>query len=82
LPNKGIATPADAALMMRLGVEEVFVGSGIFESSDQDKRAKAIVMATSHDQEPEVTAEVSKGLGKAITSLDERQIPQESLLAH
>jgi len=77
----GIATPADAALMMQLGAEGVFVGSAIFKSSDPAKRAKAIVMATSHYQEPEIIAEVSKGLGEAMAGLDIKQIPQESLLA-
>jgi len=77
----GIATPADAALMMQLGAEGVFVGSGIFKSSDPAKRAKAIVMATSHYQEPEVIAKVSEGLGDAMAGLDIKQIPQESLLA-
>jgi len=77
----GIATPADAALMMQLGAEGVFVGSGIFKSSDPEKRAKAIVKATTYYQEPEVIAEVSKGLGEAMAGLDIKQIPDEELLS-
>src|SRR5207237_3703170 len=61
----GIATPADAALMMQLGAEAVFVGSGIFKSSDPAKRAKAIVQATTHYKDPEVLARVSEELGAA-----------------
>ncbi|HEX77780.1 MAG TPA: pyridoxal 5'-phosphate synthase lyase subunit PdxS [Dehalococcoidia bacterium] len=77
----GIATPADAALMMQLGAEGVFVGSGIFKSSDPAGRAKAIVMATTHYQDPKIIAEVSKGLGQAMPGLDIKEIPKESLLA-
>jgi pyridoxal 5'-phosphate synthase pdxS subunit len=77
----GIATPADAALMMQLGAEGVFVGSGIFKSSEPQKMAKAIVRATTHYQDPEVIAEVSKGLGDAMPGLDIKQIPDEELLA-
>lgn len=77
----GIATPADAALMMQLGAEGVFVGSGIFKSDDPQARAKAIVEAAAHYQEPEVIAEVSKKLGKAMPGLDIKQIPDEQLLA-
>ncbi|MCD6542063.1 MAG: pyridoxal 5'-phosphate synthase lyase subunit PdxS [Thermoplasmata archaeon] len=66
----GIATPADAALMMQLGSDGVFVGSGIFKSSDPEKRAKAIVEAVTHFDEPEVIAEVSKDLGEAMPGLD------------
>ena len=77
----GIATPADAALMMQLGAEGVFVGSGIFKSSDPSARAKAIVKATTHYQDPVIIAEVSKGLGAAMPGLDIKAIPQQELLA-
>jgi len=77
----GIATPADAALMMQLGSDGVFVGSGIFKSSDPLKRAKAIVVATTQYQNPEIIANVSKGLGKAMQSIDVRTLPEEQLLA-
>jgi pyridoxal 5'-phosphate synthase pdxS subunit len=77
----GIATPADAALMMQLGAEGVFVGSGIFKSSDPEVMAKAIVEATTHYQDPKIIAEVSKNLGKAMPGLDIKQIPTEELLA-
>jgi pyridoxal 5'-phosphate synthase pdxS subunit len=77
----GIATPADAALMMQLGAEGVFVGSGIFKSSNPEVRAKAIVMATTHYQDAAIIAEVSKNLGEAMTGLDIKQIPAEELLA-
>jgi pyridoxal 5'-phosphate synthase pdxS subunit len=77
----GIATPADAALMMQLGAEGVFVGSGIFKSSNPEVRAKAIVEATTHYQDPKIIAEVSKNLGEAMPGLDIKQIPTEELLA-
>jgi pyridoxal 5'-phosphate synthase pdxS subunit len=77
----GIATPADAALMMQLGAEGVFVGSGIFKSSNPEVRAKAIVKATTHYQDPAIIAEVSKNLGEAMTGLDIKQIPADRLLA-
>jgi pyridoxal 5'-phosphate synthase pdxS subunit len=64
----GIATPADAALMMQLGMDGVFVGSGIFKSSDPQKRAKAIVQATTHYNDPDVIAKVSENLGDAMDS--------------
>jgi pyridoxal 5'-phosphate synthase pdxS subunit len=76
----GIATPADAALMMQLGAEAVFVGSGIFKSSDPAVRAKAIVRATTHFKEPEVVAEVSKGLGDAMAGIETSKLPAEELL--
>src|SRR5512137_92924 len=66
----GVATPADAALMMQLGADGVFVGSGIFKSSNPSARAKAVVKATTHYQDAEVIASVSKGLGEAMTGLD------------
>jgi len=77
----GIATPADAALMMQLGAEGVFVGSGIFKSSDPASRAQAIVKATTHYQDSAIVAEVSKGLGSAMSGLDIKAIPQQELLA-
>ena len=77
----GVATPADAALMMQLGAEGVFVGSGIFKSSKPEARAKAIVKATTHFQDPKIIAEVSKNLGEAMPGLDIKQIPTEELLA-
>ncbi len=76
----GIATPADASLMMQLGAEAVFVGSGIFKSSDPSRRAKAIVIATTHYNDPEKVAEVSKGLGEPMKGLDIKLIPEEQLL--
>ncbi len=77
----GIATPADAALMMQLGVDGVFVGSGIFKSGDPAKRAKAIVEATTHYNDPEVIARVSRGLGEAMVGIEISTIPQTELLA-
>ena len=77
----GIATPADAALMMQLGAEGVFVGSGIFKSADPEKRAKAIVKATTHYQDYNVIAEVSKNLGEAMPGIEIKQIPEDQLLA-
>ncbi|MFH1381576.1 MAG: pyridoxal 5'-phosphate synthase lyase subunit PdxS [Chloroflexota bacterium] len=77
----GVASPADAALMMQLGADGVFVGSGIFKSSDPEARAKAIVKATTHYQDPAIIAEVSKNLGEAMSGLDIKQIPKDALLA-
>jgi len=77
----GVATPADAALMMQLGADGVFVGSGIFKSDDPPTQAKAIVQATTHYQNPEIIAEVSKGLGAPMAGLDVRSMPTEELLA-
>ncbi len=77
----GVATPADAALMMQLGADGVFVGSGIFKSSNPEVRAKAIVKATTHYQDPEIIADVSKNLGEAMSGLDIKQIPPSELLA-
>jgi len=76
----GIATPADASLMMQLGAESVFVGSGIFKSSDPKSRAKAIVLATTHFNDPKIVAEASKALGIAMKGLDIKQIPEDQLL--
>jgi pyridoxal 5'-phosphate synthase pdxS subunit len=78
----GIATPADAALMMALGAEGVFVGSGIFKSEDPPSRARAIVEATTHWQDAERVAEVSRGLGPAMASLESSRLEDEQLLAH
>lgn len=66
----GIATPADAALMMQLGVDGIFVGSGIFKSADPVKRAKAIVLATTHYNDPQLLAEISRDLGEAMHGLE------------
>lgn len=77
----GVATPADAALMMQLGAEGVFVGSGIFKSSNPPAVAKAVVKATTHYQDPAILVEVSKGLGAAMPGLDIKTIPQQELLA-
>ncbi|HEX9224642.1 MAG TPA: pyridoxal 5'-phosphate synthase lyase subunit PdxS [Candidatus Acidoferrales bacterium] len=77
----GVATPADAALMMQLGAEAVFVGSGIFKSGDPKARAKAIVDAVAHYDDPKFLAEVSQGLGEPMPGLDVRQIAEKELLA-
>jgi len=77
----GIATPADAALMMQLGADGNFVGSGIFKSEDPLGYAKAIVAATTYFDKPDVIAEVSSGLGKAMRGLDVASLPREELLA-
>jgi pyridoxal 5'-phosphate synthase pdxS subunit len=77
----GIATPADAALMMALGAEGVFVGSGIFKSEDPPARARAIVEATTHWQDAERVAEASRGLGPAMESLESSKLEGEQLLA-
>jgi len=76
----GIATPADAAIMMQLGSDGVFVGSGIFKSDNPEKRAKAIVEAVAHYDEPDVIAEVSKDLGDAMVGIEIESIPKEQLL--
>jgi len=77
----GIATPADAALMMQLGSDGVFVGSGIFKSDNPALMAKAIVQATTHYKDPKIIADVSRGLGKAMPGLEISAIPQTELLA-
>ena len=77
----GVATPADAALMMQLGADGVFVGSGIFKSEEPAKMAHAIVQAVTHYQDPKIIAEVSRGLGEAMRGLELSEIPQEELLA-
>ena len=77
----GVATPADAALMMQLGADGVFVGSGIFKSSNPEVMARAIVKATTHFQNAKIIVEVSKNLGEAMPGLDIKEIPDEQLLA-
>ncbi len=77
----GVATPADAALMMQLGADGVFVGSGIFKSSDPSAMARAIVVATTHYKDPKIIAKASRGLGDAMPGLDIKAIPKEELLA-
>ena len=77
----GIATPADAALMMQLGVDGVFVGSGIFKSADPAARAKAIVQATTHYKDAKIIAEVSRGLGEAMRGIEMRTLKPEDQLA-
>ena len=77
----GVATPADAALMMQLGSDGVFVGSGIFKSGDPAKRARAVVEATTHFRDPAKVAEVSKNLGEAMVGRSAKSIPEDELLA-
>jgi pyridoxal 5'-phosphate synthase pdxS subunit len=76
----GIATPADAALVVQLGAEAVFVGSGIFKSSDPERRARAIVKATTHAKDPKAVLEASEELGEAMKGLDVRQLDEKELL--
>jgi len=77
----GIATPADAALMMQLGMDGVFVGSGIFKSGDPAKRARAIVQAVTHYDNPEILAEVSRNLGEPMVGINISTLPEEERLA-
>ena len=77
----GIATPADAALMMQLGVDGVFVGSGIFKSGDPAKRAAAIVKATTHYRDASILADVSRNLGEAMVGINVSAMPEEDRLA-
>ncbi|HSH02623.1 MAG TPA: pyridoxal 5'-phosphate synthase lyase subunit PdxS [Anaerolineae bacterium] len=77
----GIATPADAALMMQLGVDGVFVGSGIFKSGDPQKRARAIVEATTHFKNAEILAKVSENLGEPMVGITARELPADQQLA-
>ena len=77
----GVATPADAALVMQLGAEGVFVGSGIFKSDDPAKRARAIVEATTHFQDPAKIAEISRGLGEPMRGIEMSTLPEEAQLA-
>ncbi|HZL65098.1 MAG TPA: pyridoxal 5'-phosphate synthase lyase subunit PdxS [Thermoleophilia bacterium] len=78
----GLATPADAALMMQLGAEGVFVGSGIFKSSDPQKRANAIVKATTNYRDAKILAEISVGLGEAMPGIDAARMPEEAKIQH
>lgn len=77
----GVATPADAALMMHLGSDGVFVGSGIFKSQNPAAMAKAIVQAVTHYRDPKIVADVSKGLGSAMYGISTRELPDKELLA-
>ena len=77
----GVATPADAALMMQLGADGVFVGSGIFKSSDPERRAKAVVQAVTHYKDPNIIAEVSKDLGEPMVGIGARTLKEEELLS-
>ncbi len=77
----GVATPADAALMMALGADGVFVGSGIFKSGDPAKRAQAIVKAVTHWQDPAILAEVSRNLGEPMVGINVSTLPEEELLS-
>ena len=77
----GIASPADAALMMQLGVDGVFVGSGIFKSDNPQLMANAIVKATTHFNDPKILADVSRGLGASMPGLDVRTMPESEQLA-
>ena len=76
----GIATPSDAALMMQIGVEGVFVGSGIFKSSNPSKMAEAIVKATTHYNDPYMLAEISAGLGDAMPGIEANKINEKDQL--
>jgi len=77
----GVATPADAALMMQLGCDGVFVGSGIFKSGNAAKRAKAIVQAVTHFRDPKVLAEVSTDIGEAMVGINVEKMPEGEKLA-
>src|SRR5207249_6576386 len=77
---EGLATPADAALMMQLGADGVFVGSGIFKSEDPSSRARAIVEATTYFNDPEILAKVSRGLGEPMRGLDVATMSEQELL--
>jgi len=77
----GVATPADAALMMQLGADGCFVGSGIFKSGDPAPRAHSIVQAVTHYNDPKIIAEVSKNLGEPMVGISAKSIPEENLLA-
>ncbi len=78
----GIATPADAAMMMQLGADGVFVGSGIFKSGDPEQRAQAIVQATTYFNDPDVLAKVSRGLGEAMVGINLDMLPENEKLAN
>lgn len=76
----GIATPADAAIMMQLGCDGIFVGSGVFKSGDPEKRAQAIVQATTHYNDPKILASVSEGLGEAMVGIAIEEIPPHEMM--
>ena len=76
----GVATPADASLMMQLGAETIFVGSGVFKSEDPEKRAKAIVMATTNFDNPDIVAKASEGLQGAMRGLEISEIPETEIM--
>jgi len=76
----GIATPADAAMMMQLGCDGIFVGSGVFKSSDPEKRARAIVQATTHFEDAKIVADVSAGLGEAMSGIAIEEIPEHEMM--
>jgi len=76
----GIATPADAAMMMQLGCDGIFVGSGVFKSGDPEKRARAIVQATTHFNDPKILAEVSGELGEAMVGISIEEIPPHEMM--
>jgi pyridoxal 5'-phosphate synthase pdxS subunit len=78
----GIATPADAALMRMLGADGVFVGSGIFKSANPEKRARAIVLACTHYDDPELLAKVSEDLGEAMPGIEIEKIPEHALMQY
>ncbi len=78
----GIATPADAALMMQLGAEGVFVGSGIFKSQDPERTAVAIVEATTHYEDPQRVARASRNLGAAMAGIEISSLGQDGLIQH
>jgi len=77
----GVSTPADASLMMQLGVDGIFVGSGVFKSQSPQRMAEAIVKATTHYKDAQIVADVSRGLGEAMTGLDVRSMPESEQLA-
>ena len=82
LPPGGVATPADAALAMRLGAEAVFVGSGIFKSQDPVQTGRAIVKATAHFEDAPELARVSRGIGEAMAGVQFSDVPAEAQLQH
>jgi pyridoxal 5'-phosphate synthase pdxS subunit len=77
----GVSTPADASLMMQLGVDGIFVGSGVFKSQSPQRMAEAIVKATTHFKDAQIVADVSRGLGEAMAGLDVRSMPESEQLA-
>jgi pyridoxal 5'-phosphate synthase pdxS subunit len=77
----GVATPADAALLMQIGVDGIFVGSGIFKSGDPARRARAIVEATTHFNDPEILAQVSRNLGEPMVGINVSTMPEPERIA-